>query len=68
MNVPRSSLEAVVALLPAEKSPTVSALADDNFVAVEVVLEERAERELIPQLKKAGASGIISYPLNKIIP
>ena len=68
MNVPRSSLEAVVALLPAEKSPTVSALADDNFVAVEVVLEERAERELIPQLKKAEASGIISYPLNKIIP
>ena len=68
MNVPRSVLDAVVALLPAEKSPTVSALADENFVAVEVVLEEKAERELIPQLKKAGASGIISYPLNKIIP
>ncbi|MCK4850942.1 MAG: ATP phosphoribosyltransferase [Phycisphaerae bacterium] len=68
MNVPRSALDAVVALLPAEKSPTVSALADENFVAVEVVLEEKAERELIPQLKKAGASGIITYPLNKIIP
>ena len=68
MNVPRSALEAVVALLPAEKSPTVSALADEGFVAVEVVLEEKAERELIPQLKKAGASGIITYPLNKIIP
>ncbi len=68
MNVPRSALEAVVALLPAEKSPTVSALADEDFVAVEVVLEEKSERELIPQLKKAGASGIITYPLNKIIP
>ena len=68
MNVPRSALDAVVALLPAEKSPTVSALADEDFVAVEVVLEEKAERELIPQLKKAGASGIITYPLNKIIP
>ena len=68
LNVPRSSLDAVLALLPAEKSPTVSALADGEFVAVEVILEEKAERELIPQLKSAGASGIISYPLNKIIP
>lgn len=68
MNVPRSAMDAVLALLPAEKSPTVSDLADGNFVAVEVVLEEKAERELIPQLKNAGASGIISYPLNKIIP
>ena len=68
MNVPRAVLDAVVALLPAEKSPTVSNLTDNDFVAVEVVLEERAERELIPQLKKAGASGIITYPLNKIIP
>ena len=68
MNVPRESLDTVLALLPAEKRPTVSALADGDFVAVEVVLEEKAERELIPQLKKAGASGIISYPLNKIIP
>ena len=68
MNVPRSALDAVVALLPAEKSPTVSALADKDFVALEVILSEAAERELIPQLKKAGASGIITYPLNKVIP
>ena len=68
MNVPCSALDAVVALLPAEKSPTVSALADKNFVALEVILSEKAERELIPQLKKAGASGIITYPLNKVIP
>jgi len=68
MNVPRSALDVVVALLPAEKSPTISALADKDFVAIEVILPERAERELIPQLKKAGASGIITYPLNKVIP
>lgn len=68
MNVPRSALDAVVALLPAEKSPTVSALADKDFVALEVILSEAAERELIPQLKNAGASGIITYPLNKVIP
>jgi len=68
MNVPRSSLDAILALLPAEKSPTISSLADEAFVAVEVILTEKAERELIPQLKKAGASGIITYPLNKVIP
>ncbi len=68
MNVARPDLESVVKLLPAEKSPTVSALADQDYVAVEVILEERLERELIPELKRAGASGIITYPLNKIIP
>jgi len=68
MNIPRSSLDTILALLPAEKSPTISSLANDAFVAVEVILTEKAERELIPQLKKAGASGIITYPLNKVIP
>jgi ATP phosphoribosyltransferase len=67
MNVPRASLDAVTALLPAEKSPTISALADDAWAAVEVILEERVERELVPQLKRAGATGIITYPLNKVI-
>ncbi len=68
MNVPRSQLEAVVAVLPAEKSPTISSLADDAWVAVEVVLDESVERKLVPRLKRAGASGIITYPLNKVIP
>jgi ATP phosphoribosyltransferase len=68
MNIPRSSLDTILALLPAEKSPTISSLANDAFVAVEVILTEKAERELIPQLKKSGASGIITYPLNKVIP
>ena len=68
MNVPRASLDDVVNVLPAEKSPTVSSLADPDWVAVEVIVEERVERELVPQLKRAGAAGIITYPLNKVIP
>ena len=68
MNVPENRLQEVIGFLPAEKSPTVSRLADAAWVAVEVILEERQERELIPALKRAGATGIITYPLNKVIP
>lgn len=68
MNVPDDRLAEVVSFLPAEKSPTVSRLADTGWVAIEVILEERQERELIPRLKRAGATGIITYPLNKVIP
>jgi len=68
MNVPENKLAEVVSFLPAEKSPTVSSLADQAWVAVEVILEEKQERELIPRLKRAGATGIITYPLNKVIP
>jgi len=68
MNVPENRLAEVVAFLPAEKSPTVSRLSDGAWVAVEVILEEKQERELIPRLKRAGATGIITYPLNKVIP
>ena len=68
MNVPEAKLAEVVGFLPAEKSPTVSRLSDKDWVAVEVILEEKQERELIPRLKRAGATGIITYPLNKVIP
>jgi ATP phosphoribosyltransferase len=68
MNVPEAKLAEVVSFLPAEKSPTVSRLSDQQWVAVEVILEEKQERELIPRLKRAGATGIITYPLNKVIP
>ena len=68
MNVPEAHLQEIVGFLPAEKSPTVSRLADSQWVAVEVILEEQQERELIPRLKRAGATGIITYPLNKVIP
>jgi len=67
LNVPKHNLQAILDLLPAEKSPTVSSLADSEFVAVEILVEESVERELIPQLKRAGASGIFTYPLNKVI-
>ncbi len=68
MNVPENKLQEVIQNLPAEKSPTISHLADSTWVAVEVILEQNQERELIPALKRAGASGIITYPLNKVIP
>jgi ATP phosphoribosyltransferase len=67
MNASRENLDAILAILPAEKSPTISALADEGWVALEVILEESAERELAPQLKRAGATGLITYPLNKVI-
>ncbi|HEV7302083.1 MAG TPA: ATP phosphoribosyltransferase [Tepidisphaeraceae bacterium] len=68
MNVPEAKLAEVTSFLPAEKSPTISRLADGDWVAVEVILEDKQERELIPRLKRAGATGIITYPLNKVIP
>ena len=68
MNVPKDKLDAVTEILPAEKSPTISALRDENWVALEVIVPEKVERELVPQLKRAGATGIITYPLNKVIP
>ena len=67
MNVPRPCLDAVLKILPAEKSPTISPLADGEWVAVDIIVDERVERMLIPQLRRAGASGIISYPLSKVI-
>ena len=68
MNAPKGPWEKTIRkILPAEQSPTVSGLADPNWVAVEVILPAATERELIPKLKRAGASGIIVYPLNKVI-
>jgi ATP phosphoribosyltransferase len=68
MNVPENGMAEVLKVLPSEKSPTVSPLAEKGWSAVEVILEEIQERELIPKLKRAGATGIITYPLNKVIP
>jgi ATP phosphoribosyltransferase len=67
MNVGKDRLDEVLKILPSEKSPTISSLADKNFVAVEVVVDAKVERAIVPQLKRAGASGIITYPLNKVI-
>lgn len=67
MNVERENLDAVVGLLPALKNPTLSPLADDKWVAVEIIIEEKTVRDLIPALKRAGAQGIVEYPLNKVV-
>lgn len=67
MNVPRSVLDQVVAELPSLKNPTISPLSDKDWVAAEIIVEENLVRELIPRLKRAGASGIVEYPLNKVI-
>lgn len=68
LNVSNQNLQKVLALLPSELSPTVSPLANSQYSAVEVILEAKAERMLVPQLMKVGASGIIVYPLSKVIP
>ncbi len=67
LNVSRDALATVLALLPALQRPTISALSDDNWVAVNTIIEERTVRELIPKLKAAQAQGIVEYPLNKIV-
>jgi len=68
MNVARSNLDKIVGLIPALRQPTISALTNEDWVAVETVLDERESRDLIPELRKAGAEGIVEYPLNKVIP
>lgn len=67
MNVPRSKLEAVMAQLPALHTPTVSGQSDPDWVALEIITDEKVVRDLIPQLKRRGAEGIIEYPLNKVV-
>ena len=68
MNVPRTKLEKVAKILPSLHTPTVSSLSDGNWVAIEVIMDEKTVRDIIPDLKRAGAQGIVEYPLNKVIP
>lgn len=67
MNVPKARLQEVSQQLPALHTPTVSNQIDPDWVAVEVIIDKWVVRDLIPRLKKAGASGIVEYPLNKVI-
>jgi ATP phosphoribosyltransferase len=67
LNVRRADLDAVLAVLPALNSPTVSQLSDPEWVAVNTILEERVARDVIPRLKTAGGAGIVEYPLNKVV-
>jgi len=67
MNVQRKDLPTVLKVLPALQNPTISSLSDEHWVAVNTIIDENIVRHIIPQLKAAGACGIVEYPLNKII-
>ena len=67
LNVERKNLEAVLKVLPALNSPTVSQLSNSEWVAVSSIVEERVARDVIPQLKAAGGAGIVEYSLNKVV-
>ncbi|MCD6583836.1 MAG: ATP phosphoribosyltransferase [Candidatus Omnitrophica bacterium] len=67
LNIHKNNLERVLNLLPALKKPTISTLTLKGWYALEVIIEERQVRTLLPKLKEAGAQGIIEYPLNKLI-
>lgn len=67
MNVPSNNLNAILDLLPALNSPTVSPLRDSTWISLETVVDTNTVRDLIPQLKDAGAEGILEYSLNKVI-
>lgn len=67
LNVKRADLAAVLGILPALKNPTISQLSDQEWVAVNTILEESTVRTIIPRLKQAGAQGLVEYPLNKVV-
>jgi ATP phosphoribosyltransferase len=67
LNVHKDCLAAVLGVLPALKRPTISHLSDDDWLAVNTILDETTVRDIIPRLKQAGGQGIVEYPLNKIV-
>ncbi len=67
MNVQKDKLAAVLDILPAMQAPTISTMTDENWMDVDTIIDEKVVRDIIPQLKRAGATGIVEYPLNKVI-
>ena len=67
LNVRPDDLDAVLEVLPALRTPTVSHLSDEGWLAVNTILDENVVRHIIPRLKEAGAEGIVEFPLNKIV-
>jgi ATP phosphoribosyltransferase len=67
LNVHKNDLAAVLGVLPALKRPTISHLSDEEWLAVNTILDESTVRDIIPRLKQAGGQGIVEYPLNKIV-
>ncbi|OYV85128.1 MAG: hypothetical protein B7Z63_05945 [Ignavibacteriae bacterium 37-53-5] len=64
----KSDLPKIIGIIPALRKPTVSPLYDDEWVAIETIIDERIVRIIVPELKRSGAEGIIEYPLNKVVP
>ncbi|MBN1629556.1 MAG: ATP phosphoribosyltransferase, partial [Thermoleophilia bacterium] len=67
LNVRRADLDTVLQVLPALRRPTISSLSDDEWLAINTIVDESVVRTIIPRLKEAGAEGIVEYPLNKIV-
>lgn len=67
MNVEAKQLENIIKILPVMKKPTVSPLTDKKWVAIEIIIDKKIAKRLIPELKRCGAQGIVEYPLNKVI-
>lgn len=67
MNIEQKNLEKLLKTLPALRNPTISTLSQSGWIAVETIIDQHVVRKLIPQLKEAGAEGIIEYPLNKVV-
>ncbi|MEO0510639.1 MAG: ATP phosphoribosyltransferase [Verrucomicrobiota bacterium] len=67
LNIEKSKLDSIIEDLPALRNPTINRLADENWVALDTILDEKVVREIIPELKVRGAEGIVEYPLNKVV-
>jgi len=67
MNLKKENLKKILKILPAMKKPTISPLADEKWVAIETIVDKKIVKDLIPELKKNGAEGVVEYPLNKVI-
>jgi ATP phosphoribosyltransferase len=67
MNAPKKSLDAIINTVPALRNPTISPLSNPDWVALETIIDESVAREIIPELKRLGAEGIVEYPLNKVV-
>jgi ATP phosphoribosyltransferase len=67
LNIEKSKLDSILAELPALRNPTINRLTDESWVAIDTIIDEKVVREIIPELKKRGAEGIIEYPLNKVV-
>ena len=67
LNIEKAKLDAILAYLPALRNPTINRLTDENWVAIDTIIDETVVREIIPELKERGAEGIIEYPLNKVV-